>query len=146
MSDSTSPPDRQEARDALAQIGAAQRRLAAVPPPDWLYPSLAACMVVDGLSYALGEPGRTIVQMLVLAAIFALSFATQRRTGVVRRLTHLPARPRVGWMAFMAIVLAGVLLMSVAQHAGAAPLWCFVLAGLTVTVGPRLNALWRQVT
>lgn len=145
MSDGTFPPDRQEARDALAQVGAAQRRLAAVPPPDWLYPSLAACMVVDGLSYALGEPGRAIVQTLVLAAIFALSFATQRRSGVVRRLRQ-PVRPRGGWTAFVAIVLAGVLLMSVAQHAGAAPLGCFVLAGLTVTVGPRLNALWRQVT
>lgn len=56
-------------------------------------------------------------EALVLAATFALSFASQRQSGMVTRLTRPPAHPLRAWIAFIAIVI----------------------------LGPRASALWQLV-
>lgn len=144
MDADASPPGREDARDALESIGVARRRLASIKPPVWLYWGLALCMVVEGLTDPLTGWERTAVQPVVIATIFALSFAAQRHSGVVTRLTRPPARPLRVWVAFVAVVTVTVGLTDMAARAGYGPLACFALAVLTVLGGSRLGALWRR--
>lgn len=143
MDADASPPGSEDARDALESIGLARRRLASVKPPVWLYWSLAGCMVVEGFVAPLTGWERTVVQLLVMATIFAVSFAAQRHSGMVTRLTRPPARPLRVWVAFVAVVAVTTGLTAMAARAGYGPLACFVLAGLFVLCGPRLGAFWR---
>jgi len=145
MASGDSPPGRDGAREALASIGAARHRLGQVTPPQWLHWGLGLLMVVQGLAQLLGERERMMVQALMLVSVFALSFAAQRRSGVVARLRRPPARPLATWIAFTAIVVGALLLTSVAEHAGQGPLGFFGLAILIVTIGPRLRLPgWRS--
>lgn len=140
------PPGSEGAREALESIEVARRRrLAVIEPPQWVHWSSAICMVVAGLAYLLVGWERIVVQMLVLVAIFALSFAAQRTSGVVTRLVRPPSRPLAVWIGFIVLVVAAVRLTGTASHAGHGSLGFFALAAFIVTFGPRLQAFWRGV-
>ncbi len=145
MENDTTPPGSDAAREALRSIDVARRRLATVAPPQWVHWSSAICMVVLGLAQLLVGWERTVVEALVLVAIFALSFAAQRSSGMVTRLTRPPARPLGVWIGFVAIVMGAVWLTNAVTRAGQAPLGFFALALFIVIFGPRLNALWRRL-
>ncbi len=138
------PPGSEGARDALVCIGVARRRLALIEPPTWVYWILGLCQVLTGLAQLLRGAERIVVELLVLAVIFVLAFAVQRRSGVITRLTRPPARPLRVWIVFIAIVLGGVELTNEASHVGQGPLGFFALGALIVIFGPRLGALWRR--
>jgi hypothetical protein len=139
-------PDSDTARQALKSIDMMRaRRLALITSPQWRYWGIGICMVLAGLAYLLTGFERLVAQLLVLAAIFALSFAAQRSSGMVTRLTRPPARPLRVWTGFVAIVAGAVWLTNAAARAGQAPLGFFALAVLSVTLGPCLNQFWRRV-
>ena len=138
-------PDSDTARQALKSIEMMRRRrLAVITSPQWVFWGIGICMVLAGLAYLLAGWERLVAQLLVLAAIFALSLAAQRSSGMVTRLTRPPARPLRVWIGFVAIVAGAVWLTNAAARGGEAPLGFFALAALCVTLGPGLNQFWRR--
>lgn len=133
---------RDGAQNALASIGAARRRLDAVPPPQWLFGGLGICMLIGAIVVLLFTgPVQSALLGLNLVAIFGLTFAAQRRSGIVARVTGPRSRSPRLWIALIVIIVPVVALGNAAGSVGLRWLWYLVLAVLVPTVGPRLRRL-----
>ncbi len=70
------------ARNALASIGAARRRLDAVPPPRWLFGGLGICMLIGAsVTLLFTGPTQSVLLGLNLVAIFGVGFAAHHARG-----------------------------------------------------------------
>ena len=136
------------ARNALASIGSARRRLDAVPPPRWLFGGLGMCMLVEAIVVLLFTGAlQSVLLVLVLVAIFVVTFAAQRRSGVVTRVTGVQSLSPRKWIALIVIIVPCVALGDATGAVGLEWLWFLVLAVVIAVFGPRLRrlSLWLSV-